>query len=466
MIYIWLLAIAMVILDITGLMRFTAKFSAGIILLFMPHIYLVCYHLNMANLVQLKAPLIFLTVYTFLRLGIKPIKRHKTISHRLNFLFAGKRLLNLGIYTTLMQIPLYTAYFRFVGMGAGKVIVYDGILCYLIICATVFNGMLRIICTSKWLNVFKRLVCIWFVLVPIANIVVMFYLRHISAKEYDYFVYKLDDMPKEIENQICATNYPILLVHGVGFRDARYFNYWGRIPKELRKRGTKVFYGNQEGWATVEYNAELLHQRALDILKETGAERINIIAHSKGGLDCRLMISRYNMGDKVASLTTMGTPHFGVKFADVLLSFIPEGFVNLVSKIINNIFRKYGDTNPDFKNAVMDLTEKKAAEFNKTTPNSPQVYYQSYSSVMKWAFSDYILTIPFIIGCLVGTRENDGLVPEPSAHWGHFCQTLTNTRLHGISHGDLIDLKRDDYRGFDIISKYVEIVSELKKQGF
>lgn len=172
------------------------------------------------------------------------------------------------------------------------------------------------------------------------------------------------------------------------------------------------------------------------------------------------------MGDKVASLTTMGTPHFGVKFADVLLSFIPDSFVDFVSKCINNIFRKYGDTNPNFKNAVMDLTEKKAAEFNKTTPNSPQVYYQSYSSVMKWAFSDYILTIPFIIGCLVGTRENDGLVPEPSAHWGHFCQTLTNTRLHGISHGDLIDLKRDDYRGFDIISKYVEIVSELKKQGF
>ena len=466
MIYIWLLITLLIILDLFGIMRFTAKFSAGVILLFMPHIFLVCYYLGQAGFGRFNPPLITLTVYTFLRLGLKPIKRHKTISHRLNILFAGKRLLNLGIYTTLMQIPLYILYFGFCGLGAGRVIIFDGILCYVIICTMLFNGMLRVICTSKWLNVFKRLVCIWFILVPVINIAVMLYLRHIAAKEYDYFVYKLDDMPKEIENRICGTKYPILLVHGVGFRDARYFNYWGRIPKELRKRGAQVFYGNQEGWATVEYNASLLHQRVLDILKETGAEKINIIAHSKGGLDCRAMICKYNLGDKVASLTTMGTPHRGVKFADVLLSFIPESFVTFISNIINGIFRKYGDTNPDFKNALMDLTEKKAAEFNRETPDSPQVYYQSYSSVMKWAFSDYILTIPYIIGRVVGSRYNDGLVPEPSAHWGDFKQTLINTRLHGISHGDLIDLKRDDYRGFDIISKYVEIVSELKKNGY
>ena len=128
--------------------------------------------------------------------------------------------------------------------------------------------------------------------------------------------------------------------------------------------GAQIFYGNQEGWATIDSNAELLHRRVLEILEQTGTEKINIIAHSKGGLDCRQMIHTYDMGKYIASLTTMGTPHYGVKFADVLLKHIPTPVVDSVSEIINNIFRKYGDKHPDFKMAVHMLTEEYAAKFN------------------------------------------------------------------------------------------------------
>ena len=31
--------------------------------------------------------------------------------------------------------------------------------------------------------------------------------------------------------------YPILMVHGMGFRDRKYLNYWGRIPGTLEKAG-------------------------------------------------------------------------------------------------------------------------------------------------------------------------------------------------------------------------------------
>lgn len=467
MFIVWLAAALLIILDLFGILRFTAKFGAGIILLVMPHALLVCGQLDYMGLSRFKAPFMVLTVYALVRLNIKPIKNHKTISHRLNFLYGGKRLLNLGIYTTLMQLPLYICYLRFFGLrGAGHLIALDGLIAYILISVMLFNGMLRVILTSKWLNIFKRLVCIAFILIPPVNIIVMLYLRHIAAKEFDYFVYKLDDMPREIKDRICATKYPILLVHGVGFRDARYFNYWGRIPKELRKRGAQIFYGNQEGWAAIEYNAQLLHDRVKEVLEQTGAERINIIAHSKGGLDSRCMINTYDMGGAVASLTTMGTPHYGVHFADVLLGIIPEKIVALIAKPIDKMFRAYGDTNPDFKTAVGQLTERHAAEFNEKTPNSPLVFYQSYASVMGNMFSDYILTIPYLIGKWVGSKKNDGLVPEPSAHWGEFKGVLSNKRAHGVSHGDLIDLKREDYRGFDILSEYVKIVSELKNKGF
>ncbi len=67
---------------------------------------------------------------------------------------------------------------------------------------------------------------------------------------------------------------------------------------------------------------------------------------------------------------------------------------------------------------------------------------------------------------LAGAPKNDGLVTAESAKWGDFKKTFISTGRRGISHGDMIDLKREDYKGFDVIEAYVEIVSELKAMGF
>ena len=61
---------------------------------------------------------------------------------------------------------------------------------------------------------------------------------------------------------------------------------------------------------------------------------------------------------------------------------------------------------------------------------------------------------------------NDGLVYIESAKWGEFRGTFTNKYRRGISHADIIDLKREDIRGFDIKEQYVKIISELKEMNF
>ena len=43
---------------------------------------------------------------------------------------------------------------------------------------------------------------------------------------------------------------------------------------------------------------------------------------------------------------------------------------------------------------------------------------------------------------------------------------LTNDGIRGISHGDMIDLNRQDIPGFDVREWYVELVSDLKNRGF
>jgi triacylglycerol lipase len=36
----------------------------------------------------------------------------------------------------------------------------------------------------------------------------------------------------------------------------------------------------------------------------------------------------------------------------------------------------------------------------------------------------------------------------------------------GVSQGDIIDLKRSDYRDFDVIEYYIRMVAELKQKRF
>ncbi len=142
------------------------------------------------------------------------------------------------------------------------------------------------------------------------------------------------------EDDRCATRYPILLVHGVGWRDRARFNAWGRIPKYLKRHGAAVFHGEQEAWGTIEANAAQVATRIRQVLEETGAEKVNL------------------------------------------------------------------------------------------------------------------------------GEENDGLVSVDSAKWGEFRGVFRSSSRRGVSHGDLVDMNREDFHGFNVLDEYITIVAELKERGF
>ena len=66
----------------------------------------------------------------------------------------------------------------------------------------------------------------------------------------------------------CKTHFPIVLVHGAGFRDLRWPLYWGRIPSALAACGAQVFYGLQDAWGSAETNAAALAARIAQITEE------------------------------------------------------------------------------------------------------------------------------------------------------------------------------------------------------
>ncbi len=263
--------------------------------------------------------------------------------------------------------------------------------------------------------------------------------------------------------------YPLLLVHGMGFRDSRRFNYWGRIPARLEEMGCHIYYGGQDSNGTIEANGAFLAKRIREIRKETGASKLHVIAHSKGGLDMRYAISTLGMSESVASLTTISTPHHGSRTVDRLLK-LPDFLVRAVAGMWDVLLWICGDKAPRTYEVICTFTTDAARKFNRANPDQPGVYYQSYAFVMRHVWSDMFLFVP---GMVVKMFEgpNDGLLPPASAVWTNFRGVMTGNSCRGISHCDEVDMRRrklTSRRGdgvSDIVELYAGIVADLQARG-
>jgi triacylglycerol lipase len=147
------------------------------------------------------------------------------------------------------------------------VFVIDIIILSINLLIILLNGIHRILYLSKRLKFFLRLVFLFFMWIPPVNIIFVLYFSALAKKEFEYecFVKELESI--NAESEICKTKYPILMLHGIGFRDYKYTNYWGRIPKRLIKYGATIYYGNQKAWGTIEDNALEIKEKIKEKLK-------------------------------------------------------------------------------------------------------------------------------------------------------------------------------------------------------
>ena len=261
----------------------------------------------------------------------------------------------------------------------------------------------------------------------------------------------------------CRTRYPLLLVHGVHHADERPRLYWGRIPQVLRGYGAKVYYGGQDCWGTFAQNAAVLARTIRDICAKEHCDKVNIIAHSKGGLDARYLISVQGMGASVASLTTLCTPHRGCRFLD-FAARIPRPLWMPICAAIDVYCRILGDQTVSFYEVCMELRADACASFTKQYPDDPRVYYQSYAAAMRGPASSWRMALSYLlIRALDG--DNDGLVSVSSAEWGEFRGTLRGTGHKGIAHHQMVDYARRDGE-ISLPALYAGIADELRQKGF
>ncbi len=107
---------------------------------------------------------------------------------------------------------------------------------------------------------------------------------------------------------------PVLLIHGY-MADASVWNKWVDL---LKKDGISAypitFKQSDDKCGSAAEHAKELSKIIGQIKDETGQNKINIVGHSKGGLDARVYLA--NETKDVANLVMIGTPNAGSPLAE------------------------------------------------------------------------------------------------------------------------------------------------------
>lgn len=235
---------------------------------------------------------------------------------------------------------------------------------------------------------------------------------------------------------------PIILAHGIApydqiFKDVTNQDddknhYFREIRSTLKNAGFSVFHSEVDFAGSVDIRAKQLKKFIEKVLKDTGKRKVHIIAHSMGGLDARHML--YDFKDepihaKVASLTTIGTPHLGTSFADRGITHTAWAYKVLDFLDIHSL------------DGFKDLTTQACAEFNKKASSYEStcpVTFRTYAGKQNYAFIFSPLRLSWL---LIKIREgdNDGLVSVNSAKWKdeYFVRVIDADHLNEIGRWDL-----------------------------
>ncbi len=234
---------------------------------------------------------------------------------------------------------------------------------------------------------------------------------------------------------------PIILAHGIcpfdkvirpfssiDNGDDDRFHYFRKIRSTLIRNGFPAFHSRVSWASNLDRRASDLRKQIMEITENFSKwPQVHIIAHSMGGLDARYMIYKYRMEHQVASLTTIGTPHWGSSHADwgikrfgIFLDFV----------------RAFGLDLQGFK----DLTRETCRRFNETTRDFEEnsgIIYQTFAGVQPLNRIFWPLRFSY---CTIRKEEgeNDGLVSLKSAMWReeYFVEILDADHLNQIGWWD------------------------------
>lgn len=249
---------------------------------------------------------------------------------------------------------------------------------------------------------------------------------------------------KYVTSDYAQTQYPIVFNHGMAGFDrlgAAQFgiDYWYQILPDLARNGASVWATRVSPFNSTEVRGEQLLRQVEDILAITGAEKVNLIGHSHGGLTIRYVAGI--IPERIASLTTIGSPHLGSPVADFALQTEHTKFeqpllaaINFLATAIHRSQQLDPEQFPhDPFASARSLSTVGAAQFNQQFPMglsssdcSEGAYAQDGILLYSWSGTSVVTNIFDPDSVLRASsklinagRDNDGLVARCSAKFGH-----------------------------------------------
>jgi triacylglycerol lipase len=235
-----------------------------------------------------------------------------------------------------------------------------------------------------------------------------------------------------------GTKYPIVLAHGMGgwTEIVGVYDYFYRIPDELRAGGAKVYLTQVSAFSSSEARGEQLLGQIEYIAAASGKGKVNLIGHSQGGLDVRYVLAA--RPDLLASVTTVGSPHQGADLADFLMAHLDlDGFSGVVvSTLANSLgilldLLTGTDNLEDSIAGLEQLASDGAAAFNELYPAGLPARHcgngaASWNGVALYSWTGTSVLTNFLdvtdaamgVASIVATEDTDGLVGRCSAHFG------------------------------------------------
>jgi triacylglycerol lipase len=243
---------------------------------------------------------------------------------------------------------------------------------------------------------------------------------------------------------------PVVLVHGFfGFDrlpiPGAKLDYFRGIADHLNALGCDTHAVRLPAAASVPDRARSL-VTAIEALPH---DRIDMIAHSLGGLDARYALAKLGLAKHVRSLVTIGTPHRGTPLADLAAT---GGALAWPRKIVAALGMPL--------HALDWLSTESLERFNRDVPDVPGVRYGCVVGGMR--AEPPVIPLPLVAAHGFLRRvagANDGLVPMSSQYWG---ETLAEIEAdHFAQVGWRVSVRG----GFDALGLYAFIVARLADQA-
>jgi triacylglycerol lipase len=166
----------------------------------------------------------------------------------------------------------------------------------------------------------------------------------------------------------------IILAHGFGGSPD---DFAPAIVEAIEADGHAVYRTTVPSVEGVAERAAALAPQIDALVASTGAARVHIIAHSMGGLDARFAISSLDHADRVASLTTLSTPHRGTALADAALGLRGAAAQDDALAVLEELAP--GADPEALDRALHDLATSAAPAFDAANPDAAGVAYLSYA---------------------------------------------------------------------------------------